>query len=64
MFPAFCDCSAAGQGADPWTRHRQRKLRLLRAWRDQLERQLAALDGSITTLQRQLERDGASQPGN
>lgn len=62
MFPPFCACPADGQGSDPWSRHRQRKLRLLRAWRDRLESQLAAVDAAISTLQRQLERDGARDP--
>lgn len=39
--------------------HQERKLRMLKFWRDGLERQLAALDASISTLQRQMERDGS-----
>jgi hypothetical protein len=33
---------------------------MLRGWRDALERQLAAIDAAIATLERQMERDGTS----
>jgi hypothetical protein len=32
-------------------------MRMLRFWRDGLERQLAALDAAISTLERQMQRD-------
>ena len=60
LFP-FGHCgSGCGADEDPGfrRRHQERKLRMLRFWRDGLERQLAALDAAISTLQRQMERDG------
>lgn len=57
MFPPFCGCSDAGASGDGLRRHQQRKLRMLRFWRDGLERQLAAIDASISTLQHQMQRD-------
>ena len=54
MFPAFCSHACSGD----WRRqHQTRKLEMLRFWRDGLERQLAALNASIQTLQTQIERD-------
>jgi len=38
-------------------RHQQRKMRMLTFWRDAVERQLAAINASISTLQQQIERD-------
>jgi hypothetical protein len=64
MFPPFCDCGGAGSGADALRRHQQRKLTMLRFWRDGLERQLAAVEASISTLQQQIQRDGAGEPTN
>lgn len=62
MFPAFCGCAAGDSPSEARRRHQQRKLQMLRCWRDGLERQLAALDASISTLQQQIQRDGESQP--
>lgn len=59
MFPCFCPTAESGTGSSPLRRHQERKLRMLRLWRDGLERQLAALDAAISTLQRQMERDAA-----
>lgn len=61
MFPPFCDCSGAGSGGDGLRRHQQRKLRMLRFWRDGLERQLAAIEAAISTLQQQMQRDGVPE---
>lgn len=61
MFPPFCGCSAAGADHDVLRRHQQRKLTMLRFWRDGLERQLAAIDASISTLQQQMQRDGGAE---
>lgn len=35
---------------------------MLRFWRDGAERQLAALDAAISTLERQMQRDQVQQP--
>ena len=54
MFPPFIGCS------DPETvqrlrrRHQERKLQTMTFWRDGLERQLAALNAAISTLERQM----------
>lgn len=37
---------------------------MLRFWRDGAERQLAALDAAISTLERQMRRDQPQQPEN
>lgn len=57
MFPPLCGCGDAGTSGDALRRHQQRKLKMLRFWRDGLERQLAALDAAISTLQQQIQRD-------
>lgn len=62
MFPPFCGCAGAVSPSEARLRHQQRKLQMLRFWRDGVERQLAALDASISTLQQQIQRDGESQP--
>ena len=56
MLPPFL-CSAT---SDPgWRQHHQkRKLEMLRFWRDGIERQLAAINASISTLEGQIARDG------
>jgi hypothetical protein len=36
---------------------------MLRAWRDGLERQMAAAEAAITTLERQMARDAESPAG-
>jgi hypothetical protein len=54
MFPPFIGCG------DPETvqrlrrRHQERKLQTMTFWRDGLERQLAALNAAISTLERQM----------
>lgn len=56
---AFC-CSSADEPASRHLRYQERKLRLLKVWRDGLERQLAAVNAAMATLERQMERDRAS----
>jgi len=41
-------------------RHQERKLQTLSFWRDGLERQLAAINAAISTLERQMGRSGES----
>ncbi|MGC6483532.1 MAG: hypothetical protein ACON4T_08220 [Synechococcus sp.] len=55
MFPPFL-CSNASS-ADWRRHHHNRKLEMLRFWRDGLERQLAAINASISTLEEQIARD-------
>ena len=62
MIPLFGCCP--GPDADPHQairRHQERRLRMLRFWRDAAERQLAALDASISTLEQQMQR-AAQEP--
>lgn len=57
FFPPGCCASLADE---PGTRHRryqERKLRMLTFWRDGLERQLAAVNAAMATLEQQMERD-------
>ena len=58
MFPPF-SCSPCADG-DLQRHHQERKLRMMRFWRDGLERQIAALTAAISTLEQQIERDQAS----
>ena len=63
MFPPFSCC--LGGSNDPETSRRsyqERKLRMLTFWRDGVERQLAAVSAAISTLEQQMNRDGASNP--
>ncbi|MCP9772804.1 sigma factor SigF [Synechococcus sp. Tobar12-5m-g] len=63
MFPPFGCCP--GGSNDPETSRRsyqERKLRMLTFWRDGVERQLAAVSAAISTLEQQMNRDGASTP--
>ena len=57
MLPPFGCCPGQAEGLDPLRRHQERKLRMLTFWRDGLERQLAALNAAISTLERQMDRD-------
>jgi len=60
MFP-FSDClGVEGTTQDCKARRQRRKRMMLRSWRDALERQLAAVDAAIATLELQMERDGTS----
>jgi hypothetical protein len=55
--PLGCGCAFGDDSTSYRRRHQERKLRLLMAWRDGLERQLAAVNASMATLERQMERD-------
>ena len=58
-------CCAAGT-EEPGVRrlrYQERKLRMLTFWRDGLERQLAAVNAAMATLERQMERDRAATEG-
>ncbi|MEB3184667.1 MAG: sigma factor SigF [Cyanobacteriota bacterium] len=57
MLPPFACCAAGGDARQAWRHHQERKLRMLRYWRDGLERQMAAAEAAITTLERQMARD-------
>lgn len=60
MLPPLLGC------ADPETmqrlrrRHQERKLQTLSFWRDGLERQLAAINAAISTLERQMAQSADS----
>jgi len=59
MLPPFACCGSGSDARDAWRQHQERKLRMLRFWRDGLERQLAAADAALSALERQMARDGA-----
>lgn len=63
MFPPFACCSDGGDAYSSLRRHQERKLRMLRFWRDGAERQLAALNAAISTLEQQMQRDGVQSEG-
>ena len=63
MLPPFLRCGCAGDGSFSSRQHQERKLRMLRFWRDGLERQLAAAEAAIITLERQMERDAGAATG-
>lgn len=63
MLPPFACCGPSADGHPAWRQHQERKLRMLRFWRDGLERQLAAADAAISTLERQMERDSQQPAG-
>lgn len=54
MFPPFLSCGDAGSVQRYRRAHQERKLQTLIFWRDGLERQLAAINAAISTLQRQM----------
>ena len=56
MLPPFC-CSGTTDHATLRRHHQERKLSMLRFWRDSAERQLSALNAAIKTLQEQMDRD-------
>jgi hypothetical protein len=63
MFPPFgCCLSGSGDPESSRRSYQERKLRMLTFWRDGAERQLAALTAAISTLEQQMNRDGASTP--
>ena len=55
MLPPFCGSDAERKAMR--FQHQERKLSMLTFWRDGLERQLAALNASISTLESQIQRD-------
>ena len=55
MLPPFCAGSTNPLAMR--RQHQHRKLSMLTFWRDGLERQLAAINASITTLEQQIQRD-------
>ena len=57
MLPSFVCCGSDDTGVSGMRRHQERKMRMLTFWRDGVERQLAAINASISTLQQQIERD-------
>lgn len=61
MMPPMGCCRGADDARGFRQRHQQRKLHMLCFWRDGLERQLAALNAAISTLEAQIERDRPSQ---
>jgi hypothetical protein len=61
MLPPFGCCSVGEGGSHgSWRRHQERKLRMLQFWRDGVERQLAAVNAAISTLELQMQRDAGS----
>lgn len=62
MIPPFGCCSGSESGA-ALRRYQERKLRLLSFWRDGIERQLAAMNAAISTLEQQMHRDQPDQQG-
>ena len=56
MLPPFC-CSSTSDFDARRRHHQQRKMAMLTFWRDGLERQLSAINASISTLEQQIERD-------
>ena len=53
----FLSCYSGEAAASSRRQHQERKLRLRSHWRDAAERQLAALNAAISTLEQQMERD-------
>ena len=63
MFLPFGCCGPVEAAGDGVRRHQERKLRMLRFWRDGIERQLAAVSAAISTLEQQMQRDAAEPQG-
>jgi hypothetical protein len=59
MFP-LPGCCWSEPGDSSYAKYQQRKLHMLKGWRDAVERQLAAANAAITTLEQQIERDNVS----
>ncbi len=57
MFPPIGCCGGVEDGDAYRRRHQQRKLQMLTFWRDGAERQLAALNAAISTLEQQIQRN-------
>ena len=58
MFPAFICCAPEQPPLEAHARRQRRKLSMLKGWRDAVERQLAAVNAAIATLEQQMQRDG------
>ena len=56
MLPPFF-CQPSCESSSWRSHHQQRKLEMLRFWRDGLERQIAAVTAAMTTLEVQIQRD-------
>jgi len=56
MFPPFY-CPPSADVSSKRSHYQQRKLEMLRFWRDRLERQLAAVTAAMSTLDEQIQRD-------
>jgi hypothetical protein len=55
----FLSCYTGEAAAVSRRNHQEFKLRMLIHWRDAAERQLAALNAAISTLEQQMQRDRA-----
>ena len=60
MVPPFIGCGDAESMKRLRRQHQERKLQTLSFWRDGLERQLAAINAAISTLERQMEQSAGS----
>ncbi len=56
----FLGCCSGEPAATSRRSFQERKLQMLMHWRDAAERQVAALDGAISTLKQQMERDATA----
>ena len=56
MLPPFCS-NGISELKQRRRHHQERKMAMLIFWRDGLERQLAALNATISTLHDQMQRD-------
>mgnify|MGYP003344635218 FL=1 len=63
MLPPFLGCSDPEALQRLRRRHQERKLQSLSFWRDGLERQLAAINAAISTLERQMGQSSESSAG-
>lgn len=64
MFPPLpCFGASCCDPATSRRQHQERKLRMLTYWRDGVERQLAAVSAAISTLEKQMDRDGSPEQG-
>jgi hypothetical protein len=61
MMPSLGCCGGAGDRKALRRHHQQRKLQMLTFWRDGVERQLAALNATISTLEAQMARDSGGE---
>ncbi|MFZ4803099.1 MAG: sigma factor SigF [Synechococcus lacustris] len=60
MFSPLGCCWSDRPPLEAHGRHQRRKLHLLKGWRDAVERQLAAVNAAISTMEQQMQRDGTS----